>query len=62
MATIQETRRADDTFAPPTSQQNLLEYGGIAVLSLAALVVRTWKFWAIGLSHFDEGVYANSAF
>jgi dolichyl-phosphate-mannose-protein mannosyltransferase len=62
MATIQETRRADDTFAPPTSQQNLLEYSGIAVLSLAALVVRTWKFWAIGLSHFDEGVYANSGF
>jgi dolichyl-phosphate-mannose-protein mannosyltransferase len=62
MATIQETRRADDAFAPPTSQQNLLEYSGIAVLSLAALVMRTWKFWAIGLSHFDEGVYANSGF
>jgi len=62
MATTQETRRAHHAFAPPTSQQNLFEYSGVAVLSLAALVVRTWKFCAIGLSHFDEGVYANSGF
>ena len=34
----------------------------IAVLSLAALAVRAWKFYAIGLSHFDEGVYTNSGF
>jgi len=62
MATIWETRSAHDTFAPPTSQQNLLEYSGIAVLSLAALLLRTAKSGALGLSHFDEGVYANSGF
>src|SRR5690242_14452575 len=62
MATMQETRRAHDTSAPPVSQANLLEYSGIAVLSLAAWLVRAWKLRALGLSHFDEGVYANSGF
>jgi dolichyl-phosphate-mannose-protein mannosyltransferase len=62
MATIQETRRTRDSFAPPTSQRDLLDYAGIAVLGLASLLLRAWKPAALGLSHFDEGVYANSGF
>lgn len=62
MATTWEMRSPHHTLPPPASPANLLEYGGIAVLSLAALVLRTAKLGALGLSHFDEGVYANSGF
>jgi 4-amino-4-deoxy-L-arabinose transferase-like glycosyltransferase len=62
MATILETQRARDSSAPLTSQRNLLEHSAIVVLSLVALLLRAWKLSSLGLSHFDEGVYANSGF
>ena len=62
MATILETQTARDWSAPLTWQRNLLEHSAIVVLSLVALLLRAWKLSSLGLSHFDEGVYANSGF
>lgn len=45
-----------------TSRIEISDLAAIVVLSLTGLMLRVWKQSALGLTHFDEGVYANSAF
>lgn len=54
------TAITNDTLPAPREPLTVLELLLVLVACLAGVALRTWHFGDLGLSHFDEGVYAFS--